>query len=209
MAPKGKHRKGKAVDQSTEWSDWAWDEHNHCWAASRIGPNGDPEYDYRDPEETQASDTSVSIPRFAGPNIITTPNYYSTTTSSNTAQYATEPDSAYTTDPVPPEQHSTSQSTYYENDASTGSNYAESKYSSYNEVSNESVRPSSSSSATGSVSTIKFAMTPMTTTGSSSTSRYPYSSSQQYENYDYEDVATQALQRLSVSTSSVPQATSM
>jgi len=209
MAPKEKYGKGKAIDQSTAWSEWAWSEDYSCWAASRIGPDGKPEYDYRDPEP------SVATPRFTGPDIVTTPNYYSTTTSSNTAQYPAESEGAYTTVPLSSSDqdstqtsHSHAKETYYGNEASTGSNYVESTSSSYEEAGDNSLRPPSSSSATGSVSTIKYSMTPMTTTGSS-TSRQPYMASQQVQNYGYEDVTSEAFQGLSVGTSSMPRTTGM
>ena len=48
MAPKvrkGK-AKGKAIDQSTEWTDWAWDEDGGYWCASRKNADGEIEYEY-------------------------------------------------------------------------------------------------------------------------------------------------------------------
>jgi hypothetical protein len=32
--------KGKAVDQSNDWSEWAWDDPNYQWYRGRIGADG-------------------------------------------------------------------------------------------------------------------------------------------------------------------------
>ena len=32
--------KGKAVDQSNDWSEWAWDDPNYQWYRARIGADG-------------------------------------------------------------------------------------------------------------------------------------------------------------------------
>lgn len=214
MAPKGKHKKGKAVDQSTEWSEWAWDEHYGCWAASRTNPDGELEYDYRTLEEVQGSNQSVATPRqFPDTSLATSSNYYSTT-SSNAEQYAVESDSAYTTAPLPsPDQPSTqtsksnTQEPYYGNETTVDSNYAEPSQYSYEGTSAETLRPLSSSSTIDSLSTIKYSTMAMTTTSSSSTSRPPYSSSDQ--NQSYVEDTLQAFQGLSVGASSTPQTISM
>lgn len=42
------HSKGKSRDQSTPWSAWTWDSRGYHFA-SRYGPTGEIEYDYRYP----------------------------------------------------------------------------------------------------------------------------------------------------------------
>jgi len=54
---KGK-AKGKAIDQSTESTDWAWDEDGGYWCASRKNADGEIEYEYRYPSESQQAEAS-------------------------------------------------------------------------------------------------------------------------------------------------------
>jgi hypothetical protein len=65
MAPKG-----KAIDRSSSWSDFTWDERGY-WYASRYGPTGEVEYDYRYPETTtQTEEQEQATPRTPGENIL-------------------------------------------------------------------------------------------------------------------------------------------
>jgi hypothetical protein len=68
MAPKDR---GKSIDRSTAWSEFVWDESGQFWWASRSGPSGETEYDYRYPETEQTHQQRQETPRFPGPNIIT------------------------------------------------------------------------------------------------------------------------------------------
>jgi len=70
MASKLEKQKGKAVDLSTEWSEWEWDRSGYYFA-SRSGPNGEVEYDYHYLED----DTALTAghfqngPHFPGPDV--------------------------------------------------------------------------------------------------------------------------------------------
>ena len=46
---------GKQPDHSSAWSDWIWSEEHQCQYATRYGPTGEIEYEYKyiDPEEGQ------------------------------------------------------------------------------------------------------------------------------------------------------------
>ena len=69
--------KGKSIDRSTEWSDWVWDEDNGCWIASRTGPDGEPEYDYRLPAESQAPRGNSVAQKASSVSLDTYPSSYS------------------------------------------------------------------------------------------------------------------------------------
>jgi hypothetical protein len=66
MAPPNKGSKGKAIDMSTPWSEFFWDDRGY-WISSRHGPSGGLEYDYRNSKRAQ---TSGLTPRAPGPNVI-------------------------------------------------------------------------------------------------------------------------------------------
>jgi len=68
MAPKDR---GKSIDRSTAWSEFEWDQSGQFWWASRLGPSGATEYDYRYPETEQTHQQRQETPRFPGPDIIT------------------------------------------------------------------------------------------------------------------------------------------
>jgi hypothetical protein len=67
MAPKDR---SKGIDRSTAWSEFVWDETGQFWRASRLGPSGQVEYDYRYPETEQTHQQRQETPRCPGPNII-------------------------------------------------------------------------------------------------------------------------------------------
>ncbi|KAE9362992.1 hypothetical protein N431DRAFT_489935 [Stipitochalara longipes BDJ] len=85
-----KHRKphGKALDKSTEWSEWTWDATGYCWYRYRLGPSGEYEYDYKDNSEEQYAAEEDSLePQTAragtwspGPASASTITYSSTST---------------------------------------------------------------------------------------------------------------------------------
>jgi hypothetical protein len=68
MAPKDR---GKSIDRSTAWSEFEWNESGRFWWASRLGPSGESEYDYRYPETEQTHQQKQETPRSPGPNLIT------------------------------------------------------------------------------------------------------------------------------------------
>ena len=70
MASKIEKQKGKAVDLSTEWSEWGWDRRGRYFA-SRSGPNGEVEYDYYYPEDytTLTAGQFQNVPHFPGPDV--------------------------------------------------------------------------------------------------------------------------------------------
>jgi hypothetical protein len=60
MASRSKSSKGKDVDQSTPWSEYVWDDRGY-WISTRIGPTGEREYTYRDPEPQNTEATPRSF----------------------------------------------------------------------------------------------------------------------------------------------------
>jgi hypothetical protein len=80
MAPKG-----KAIDRSSPWSEYVWDDRGY-WYASRYGPTGDVEYDYRSPETTtQTAEQEQATPRTPGENVLSGAASSAWTTSSKAA----------------------------------------------------------------------------------------------------------------------------
>jgi hypothetical protein len=71
MSPRD--RKEKSTDLSTPWSDWEWDDGASYWYARRYNSEGEEEYEYRYPENSQSTQ---SIPRYPGPNILENTTYY-------------------------------------------------------------------------------------------------------------------------------------
>lgn len=58
-----RERRGKAVDRSTPWTEWAWHADGY-WYSSRYNENGEVEYSYP-PEDTDLS----GVPRTTEPSI--------------------------------------------------------------------------------------------------------------------------------------------
>jgi len=79
------HKKSKAIDRSTIWLPWTWDNRGY-WYSSRSGPTGEVEYDYRYPEG--ASQDHNTTPRTS-----VTPSYDTVAVSSN---YKAESNTFYT-----------------------------------------------------------------------------------------------------------------
>ena len=93
MAPKG-----KAIDKSTHWSAYQWDDRRKQWRSSRLNEQGHAEYDYRYPDTSQSTPPDqVAIPRFPGPNT------FKDSTSSGTGNeaYGSEESFLYTTSIAP------------------------------------------------------------------------------------------------------------
>jgi hypothetical protein len=95
MAPKG-----KAIDKSSPWSEYAWDDRGY-WYSSRYGPTGEVEYDYRYPETTtQTAEQEQATPRTPGENVLSGAASSTWTTSSEAAidqNSPTEAQNVYTT----------------------------------------------------------------------------------------------------------------
>ena len=97
MAPRGS--KGKAIDMSTAWSEFEWDERGY-WIASRLDASGEREYDYRYPE-VQTPQNQQNTPRSPGPNVLNnTDNYYPpilSTTDTSYGAYSVATNASYIT----------------------------------------------------------------------------------------------------------------
>jgi hypothetical protein len=61
--------KGKGVDKSSSWSQWQWDDRGF-YVASRYGPSGSLEYDYRYPNTQQTPQQEQQTPRTPGESVI-------------------------------------------------------------------------------------------------------------------------------------------
>jgi hypothetical protein len=60
------HRKGKAVDKSSPWTEHVWHEGGY-WVSSRYGPSGEFEYDFRYPDTpTLSHQNQDETPRAQG-----------------------------------------------------------------------------------------------------------------------------------------------
>jgi hypothetical protein len=91
MASKG--RKGKSTDKTTAWSQETWDERGY-YVSYRYGANGEPEYNYRYPEEQEAPDpqtprspgqTPFSVSAYPSPSPYRSSSYDAYTNSSYSA----------------------------------------------------------------------------------------------------------------------------
>lgn len=68
MAARGGSKKGKAVDMSTAWSEWNFDDRGF-WVSSRCNPAGELEYSYRyDTQQAQITSNPAAVPRTTNPN---------------------------------------------------------------------------------------------------------------------------------------------
>jgi hypothetical protein len=73
--------KGKAVDKSSAWSEFSWDDRGY-WYAHRYGPTGEVEYDYRYIETTtQTEEQEQATSRTPGENILSEATSSTPTTS--------------------------------------------------------------------------------------------------------------------------------
>jgi hypothetical protein len=88
------HRHGKERDRSTPWSAWTWDPRGYYFA-SRYGPSGDIEYDYRYPDSGR--DQTVPRTPAQGPIAITTSSYQASSDTPAVNSYSSDTANSYTT----------------------------------------------------------------------------------------------------------------